>query len=916
MNNTCSINNLGQTFFVIDAMPLLYRGHFVFLRNPRLTSSGVNTSSLFVFGSVLARIIDDFKPSHIAVAFDSRTPTFRHQLFPEYKAQRQKIPEDLSAAIPMADELCRALGIMVLQQDGFEADDLMGTTARMAAESGLDSVLVTPDKDVAQLVGRRTRLFRPGSRNKPDEMMGPEEVCRRWGLDSPGKMVDFLGLAGDASDNIPGIAGIGEKTAIALLQRFGSLEGIFRNLAELTEKQADKIREGEQAARLSRELSQIRCDVPLVLSLDDFRRREADLAALRDLVERYELNQLGRRWLSDVPARPAPSGGKVNDLSDTAHSYTVVKDNAVLEDLLRRLAAAAGWAFDTETTGLDIRESELIGISFCLEPHTAWYVPVPGETSARTRLLERLKPVFATPGVEKVGHNLKFDLAVLHRAGIAVEGPLRDTMLAGYVLDASDRHGLDHLARQRLNYEMVSLESLIGKRGRDQLTLADLPVEKVGEYGAEDADITLRLHRLLRPEVASAGAMPALAECEEPLIDVLLKMESEGIRFDPAALRHYSRELQTELTDLERKIHEEAGTDFNIDSPKQLGEVLFDRLKLDPRAARTRGGQYATSEDVLQKMAGLHPVVDLALEYRGCAKLKNTYVDKLPNFVSPETGRIHSSFSQAMTETGRLSSQNPNLQNIPIRGGRGRRIREAFVPRDPDHLLLAADYSQIELRIMAAFSQDRGMIEAFRRGKDIHGETAARMHGVMPELVTREMRAQAKTVNFGIIYGISAYGLSRRLGISRQQAAHLIETYFNQYPAVRQYMEQTVATAREAGYAKTILGRRRLLRDIHSRNSTSRRAAERTAINTPIQGTAADIIKLAMVSLRRELNARGLRSKMILQVHDELLFDVHRDELETVRELARERMTGVIELAQVSLEVEVGVGKNWLAAHG
>lgn len=910
-----SIETFDNTVVVVDAMPLLYRGHFVFLRNPRMTADGLNTSALVVFGSTLAQILEEHQPSHMAVVFDSRTPTFRHERYPAYKAHRQKIPEDLAAAIPMAIELCRALRIPVLRKDGFEADDLMGTVARKASAVGLSSVLVTPDKDVAQLVNTHTRLYRPGTRKQESELLGPAEVQAHWGLKDPALMVDLLGLAGDSSDNIPGIAGIGEKTAVALLARFGSLEDVLEQADSLTPKQAAKLRAGVDQALLSRELSQIRCDVPLDLEMESLRCKPPDADALRNLVERYELTQLGRRLLPEQALGDGASADPPRHMADVPHEYHCLRTLSELDDLVSRLAASTAWAFDTETSGLDTRTAALLGISFALQPHEAWYVPLPTDPDEAQVWVGRLRPLFANPKIEKIGHNLKFDVSMLHYAGVPVSGPFRDSMLAAYVLDAADRHGLDHLARQRLNYEPVPITDLIGRRGSDQLSLSNLQVDDVADYAAEDADVTLQLHRVLRPEVKAAGALPALVDCEEPLIPVLVAMEAEGVQVDTRALRAYAFELEHELADLEKRVHEAAGVTFNIASPRQLGEVLFDRLKLNDQAGRTKSGQYATGEAVLQKLAGQHPVVDLALEHRACAKLKNTYVDKLPQWVSPRTGRVHTTFSQALTETGRLSSQNPNLQNIPIRTERGRRIRAAFVPRDDAHVLLAADYSQIELRIMAAFSRDAGMIEAFRKGGDIHRETAARVHGVMPECVTDDMRAQAKMVNFGIIYGISAHGLSQRLGVPRKQAASLIEAYFTQYPGVKRYMEETIAAARETGYTRTLLGRRRLLRDITSRNNTSRQAAERTAINTPIQGAAADIIKLAMVRIHEAFETHRLRSRMVLQVHDELLFDTHIDEVDRVRELVRDAMTGAITLETVALDVDIGVGGNWLEAH-
>jgi len=921
--------------FVIDVMPLLYRGHFVFLRQPRITSTGLNTSALQGFASILFQILDEQQPTHLALAFDSTTPTFRHQEYPAYKAQRQKAPEDLVAAIPMAIELAQALRIPILRVDGFEADDLLGSLATLGARAGATVFLATPDKDAAQLVDASTFLFRPGKGPAPAEILGPDDVVKHWGLSSPAQMVDYLGLAGDTSDNIPGVDGVGEKTAVALLQQFGTLESVLAHAAELKGKLAERVAACRDQALLSRHLATIRRDVPLTITLDDLRRCEPDRDALRGVLAKYELAQLGRRLLGETVAS-APAGKTLRTIHDTPHTYLCAQSEAELTALLHALAAAPEWAFDTETTGLDPWHVRLVGLSFATAPGTAWYVPVPEDAVARTALLARFQPLFADAGKSKIGHNLKYDLTILRQHGVRVAGPLRDSMLAHYVYDASDRHGMDHLAREFLDYDKITTESLIGKKGKEQKTMGDLPPEAICDYAAEDADMTLQLDHLLRPKVQANGGLPALAECEEPLVEVLIDMEHEGIRLDPVALREYGRELDGELRDLERQIGQFADVSvgaqaappvdelaldldaarptFNLASPKQMGELLFDRLKLDPDAKRTASGQYATDEETLQRLTGRHPIIDLILEHRACSKLKSTYVEKLPGCIDPADGRVHTSFSQALTETGRLSSFDPNLQNIPIRTERGRHIRAAFVARDAGHVLLSADYSQIELRVMAALSGDAAMREAFDRGADIHTDTAVRVYHVDPALVTADMRSRCKMVNFGIIYGISAFGLAQRLGIPRKQAAELIDAYFAQYPGVQAYMEQTKAFAHEHGYVCTRLGRRRYLRDINSRNATSRQAAERNAINTPVQGTAADLIKLAMVRIHREMAAKKLRTRMVLQVHDELLFDVPRDEEPAVRELVRQAMVGAMDLG-VPLEVEIGSGANWLDAH-
>ncbi len=907
-----------KRLFLIDVMPLLYRGHFVFLKNPRVTSTGVNTSALTGFANSLMQILGEHSPTHLALVFDSATPTFRHEAYPEYKAQRQKMPEDLAAAIPMAIELAEALRIPMLRVDGFEADDIMGTiAARAAAEPGWTTYLATPDKDVAQLVGPQTLLFRPGKAGAPAEIYDEAAVCAHWALNSPGQMTEFLGLAGDASDNIPGIPGVGEKTATALLAQYGSIENVLAHAAELKGKLAEKVAANADMARQSRELATIRKDVPIKIDINDLARREADTDALRAFLKKYELAALGRRLLGDsFEGAATDSEAPLKTLADVRHNYVCVKTPEQLQALLKALSDAGEWSFDTETTGLDPRHDRLVGMSFAVALGQAWYLPVPQDRAACLAFLEPFKTLFADPFKVKIAHNAKFDLTILRQYGIEVRGELHDSMLAHYVIDTSDRHGMDHLARQYLRYDPIPITALIGEKkpGVAQGNMGNLAPDDICDYAAEDADVTLQLDRVLRKEAQAGGCVRALKDCEEPLIRVLLDMESEGVRVEASALQQYGHELERELLDLEIKIRDLGGGNFNPSSPKQLGEILFDHLKLDPDASRTASGQYATGEEVLVRIQDRHPIVPLILDYRMCSKLKSTYVDKLPECIDPMTGRVHTSFSQALTETGRLSSSDPNLQNIPIRTGRGQRIREAFVPRDENHLLLSADYSQIELRVMAALSGDSAMLDAFRRGADIHTETATRVYGVMPALVTAEMRSTCKMVNFGIIYGISAFGLSQRLCVPRKQAAELIATYFAQYPGVKTFMEKAVADARATGYAKTILGRRRFLRDINSRNNTSRQSAERNAINTPVQGTAADLIKLAMVRVHRELEQRRLKTRMVLQIHDELLFDVPKEEADAVRTLVKEAMETVLDIG-VPLDVSIGTGDSWLAAH-
>ncbi|MGI6495860.1 MAG: DNA polymerase I [Kiritimatiellia bacterium] len=926
--------------FVIDVMPFLYRGYFAFLKKPRITSSGVNTSALHGFAASLAQILAEHDPTHLALAFDSTTPTFRHDAFPAYKAKRQKMPEDLAAAIPQARELAEAMRIPTLRVEGFEADDVLGALATVAADAGLPAVLATPDKDAAQLVSPMISLFRPGKGASPAEIFGPDEVRSQWGVADASQIVDLLAMEGDASDNIPGIPGVGEKTALSLLRQYGSLDAVLAHASEIPGKLGEKVAAGAESARLSRFLATIRRDVPLDVTLDDLVRREPDVDALRAVLAKYELFAVGRRLLGDDSFEKASDAETpFATLATIPHDYRCADTPELRAELEAELSAAPFYAIDTETSSLDPWAARIVGASFCSVPGKAWYLPVPPpEDAACGAAIALLRRLLEDPSKTRVGHNLKYDIAVLRRQGIRLRGEIRDTLLEHYVLDAAGRHDLDTLCRQYLHYEKIPIERLIGPRGKDQRNMADLPPREIADYACEDADFTLRLHRRLEADVEAAGLRRALAESEEPLVRTLVEMELEGVRIDPAALHAFGDELEEELRSLESRIQayaaeaqktrdaESAGDlplfagvpspappPVNIASPKQLGELLFDRMKLDPNARRTPSGQYATDEETLLKLSSRHPIVGAILEHRASSKLKSTYVDKLPTWIRPETGRIHTHFSQAMTETGRLSSYDPNLQNIPVRSAQGKRVRAAFVPRDAGHLLMSADYSQIELRVMAALSGDAGMLEAFARGADIHAETATRVYGVPAEAVTPEMRSHCKMVNFGIIYGISAFGLGQRLGIPRKQAAELIESYFEQYPGVKAYMDRAIALAREKGYAETWTGRRRTLRDISSRNAVARQAAERNAINTPVQGTAADLVKLAMVRAHAALDAAGLRTKMVLQVHDELLFDVPRDEVEVVRPLVREAMTGALDIG-VPLDVDIGVGEDWLQA--
>jgi len=902
--------------FIIDMMPFLYRGHFVFLRNPRMTSSGINTSALIGLANGLLSILKREQPTHAVLAMDPSGPTFRHEAYPDYKAQREKMPEDLAASIPYAFELAEALKIPVLRVDGFEADDVMGTLAVKGAAAGFDVYLATPDKDAAQLVRPGVKLYRPGRAGDAAEIYDEATVCSHWGLKEPSRMIDYLALAGDSSDNIPGIRGVGEKTAASLLEKYGDLDGIFANQAKLKGKLAERVFTGREDAMMSKFLATIRTDVPIEPDWDAYRLDGIDAEKLAAVCEKFELSRFAKEFGLQSSDIASDSSASLKSIADVPHDYRLVANEDEAQELLAELMKADRIAFDTETdarepgmSATDATTCRLLGFSFAVGKGRAWYV--------LADLIDVFRPLFADPSKTFVAHNGKFDRTVLLRYGIGLASAPHDTMLAHYCVDAAARHGMDALAEKYLGYRTIRFSEVAGEqeRGKMEPSLAGKDIEKVKDYAAEDADVTLQLDDALRPLALSLadGRLPsALRDVEEPLVKILIDMEREGVRIDTAALREYGLELDREILGYTQEILRYSGPGFNPDSPKQLGSLLFGTLAL-PGGRKTSTGQYSTDEKALSKLVGAHPVVQAILEYRACTKLKSTYVDKLPALIDGE-GRIHTTYAQSFTETGRLSSSDPNLQNIPIRTSRGKNIRRAFVPRDSGHLLVSADYSQIELRIMAAMSGDPAMISAFRNGDDIHRETASRVFGVMPELVSPEQRSMCKMVNFGIIYGISAFGLSERLKIPRREAAGLIDTYFKMYPRIRDYMAESVEKARKLGYAETILGRRRTLRDIDSRNATARQGAERDAINTPIQGSAADLIKIAMVKVDSALKAARLSAKMVLQIHDELVFDVPKDEVEAVKEIVSREMTSAYDFG-VPLEVGMGVGENWLDAH-
>ena len=904
--------------FIVDLMPFLYKGHFVFLRNPRITASGINTSALLGLANGLQAILKKEQPTHAVLAMDPGGPTFRHEAYAPYKAQRQKMPEDLAASIPYAFELAEALKIPIVRVDGFEADDVMGTLAVKGAAAGFDVYMATPDKDAAQLVRPGVKLYRPAHAGDAAEIYDEAKVCEHWHLRDPLQMIDYLALAGDTADNIPGIRGVGEKTAADLLSKYGSVEGILENQAKLKGKLAEKVFAGREDAKISKFLTAIRTDVPIEPDWDAYKLDGIDKEKLAAVCTKFELNRLAKELLGgEVEVEGGGGQRNLKSISDVPHDYKYISTEAEAQELLETLMAASRVAFDTETTArelgmtaTDAKTCKLIGFSFATEKGKAWYVDA--------GLIDIFRPLFADPTKTLVGFNVKFDRAVLHRYGIGFASTPHDVMLAHYCLDAAARHGMDMLAEQYLDYRTIRFSEVAGEqeRGKPEPTLFGKDIAKVTDYAAEDADVTLQLEDAIRPSAlslsSSVSSPSALSEVEEPLVKLLLEMEREGVKIDVDALKEYGRELDREILGFTQEILKYADPGFNPDSPKQLGELLFGKLGL-PGGKKTASGQWSTDEKTLSKLAGEHPIIASILEYRACTKLKSTYVDKLPTLIDDQ-GRVHTTYAQAFTETGRLSSSDPNLQNIPIRTERGKFIRKAFVARDEDHVIISADYSQIELRLMAAMSGDTAMLAAFRNGEDIHRDTASRVYDVMPAFVTPEQRSACKMVNFGIIYGISAFGLSQRLKVPRKEAADLIETYFKLYPSIKEFMGRAIAKAREKGYAETVLGRRRTLRDINSRNATARQAAERDAINTPIQGSAADLIKIAMVRVDRAIKAENLRAKMVLQIHDELVFDCPKDETERLKEIVRREMSTALDFG-VPLEVGIGEGANWLEAH-
>jgi DNA polymerase I len=944
---------MAKKIFLLDALALIYRAYFGLSKNPRITSYGKNTNAQFGFTTTLLDLIKKENPTHLGVCFDTHAPTERHTDFTDYKANRQEAPEDLIAALPDIKNIIEGFNIPVIECDGYEADDIIGTLALQAAAKGYEVYMVTPDKDYGQLVSENIFMYRPPAFGNKEEILGVKEVCEKWSIKRVDQVIDILGLMGDAVDNIPGIKGVGEKTAAKLLAEYDTLENVLANAANIKGAMGEKIKAGVEDAILSKKLATIITNVPVEFNEEHLELSEWDKPALSNIFNELEFKTLGTRILGadfspSITTAPA-AGGQLNlfdapasetsttvnlkpiqienddelnsivqpdfNITNVAHEYIAITNANEAAQLVKELLRYKEICIDTETTGTDPNNVDIVGLSLAAVKGKAYYVPITKENAVAT--LGWFSSLFTNKNIVWIGQNIKYDLIVLKWYGVSLAGALFDTMLAHYLIEPDGKRSMDMLSAKYLNYAPISIETLIGKKGKNQGNMKDVALEQITEYAAEDADITLQLKQVLAPQLEEKKVLDLFNTVENPLIPVLLNMEFEGIQIDEPFLRNYSKELEREAKQAEEKVYQLAGVRFNLASPKQLGEVLFDKLQIDPKAKKTKTGQYATGEDVLQKLAKKHEIVDYILAFREFTKLRNTYVDALPELINPKTGRVHTSYNQAIAVTGRLSSNNPNLQNIPIRTDRGREIRKAFIPRAKDYILMSADYSQIELRIVAAICGDEALVNAFKEGKDIHTSTAAKVFNVSEAEVTKEMRYKAKSVNFGLIYGQGAFGLSENLGISRTEAKEIIDNYFVQFAALKKYMDETIQFAQEHGYVQTILGRKRWLRDINSSNATVRSFAERNAINSPIQGTAADMIKLAMININNTLQQQPtLKSKMVLQVHDELVFDVHKDEIEILKPIILNGMEQALVLPNgVPVVAEVGMGSNWLEAH-
>ncbi len=926
-----------KKLYLIDAFALIFRAYFAFARNPLINSKGQNVSAISGFVNTLYDLLKNTNSTHIAVCFDSPETSLRDQLYADYKANREEAPEDIKFAVPYIKEIVKAFHIPIIEKPGYEADDIIGTLAKKAKAAGYEVYMVTMDKDYGQIMEEGIYMYRPSYTGKGFDTLSVQDILEKWEIEHPLQVIDILGLMGDAVDNIPGV---GEKTAKKLVQEFGSVEGLYENTDKLKGKLQENVINNKDQAFLSKQLATIMLDVPIAFEEDKLIIEDPDAEKLSVIFQELEFRQLGKRILGDAysanvekkseqldlfgNAVAAPAANATREsrehvvagkhIGNVDHTYHLIDTAEKRAALIKDLSAQKIFCFDSETTGIDANTAELVGLAFSFEPFTGYYVPIPADRKEAQKIVEEFRPILESEKHIKVAQNLKYDYLILKWYGVDVKGPFEDSMIAHYLLEPELRHNMDYLAENYLGYSPVSIETLIGKKGKNQLSMRDAPLEKVCEYAAEDADITLQLHTTFAPMLEKESLKKLYAEVEMPLIQVLAEMEFEGINLDVPFLNAYSKTLETDMRKIEKEIYAAAGAPFNIDSPKQLGDILFLKLKIPYEGQKTKTGQYSTGEEILSKLAHQYPIANLILEYRELGKLKSTYVDSLPPLINPKTGRLHTTFSQAVAASGRLSSQNPNLQNIPIRTERGQQVRKAFIPRDKNHKILSADYSQIELRIIAELSQDAGMIEAFKNGMDIHSATAARVFGVAIQDVNREMRGKAKAVNFGIAYGQTAFGLSQNLNISRTEAKEIIDNYNAQFPGVKRLMDENIEFARKHGYTQTILGRKRYLKDINSANNTIRSAAERVAVNSPIQGSAADLIKVAMINIQNALKKSTLKSRMLLQVHDELVFDAHVDEVDTLKELVVSHMVDAIKM-RVPIEAEVGVGDNWLEAH-
>ena len=939
--------------FLLDAYALIFRAYFAFANNPRRTSKGLETSAIYGFTTTLLEVLEKENPTHIAVVFDTKEPTERHIVFPEYKAHRDETPEGIRVAVPYIHKILEAFRIPILFKDGFEADDVIGTLAKQAEKAGYVTYMMTPDKDFGQLVSDKIFMYRPARSGGGPEIWGVPEICEKFGIDNVEQVIDFLGMKGDAADNIPGIPSVGDKTASKLLLQYGSMENMFEHADEIKGKLGENIRNFKEQGLLSKRLARIILDVPIEFNEKDLTRDPIDQEKLKEVFEELEFRTLARRILGEnlTPGAPPPQktgvapkmhegdqmdlfgsasstsassdslpsgegqgGASFQTLASTDHLYQHFTQPEECKMFVQKLLKQKSVAFDTETTSLDTIEAELVGMSFSFAKGKAYYISMPVDQQEAQGIVDIFKPFFISEEIEKVGQNLKYDISVLEKYGVEVRGPIFDTMLAHYLIQPDMRHNMDILAETYLNYTPVSIETLIGKKGKNQGNMRDANPAEVAEYAGEDADITMQLKHVFEPKLKEIEVEKVFSEIETPLVPVLADMEFVGVNIDVPGLNTYSLQLNDELIKLEEEITALAGIPFNIGSPKQLGEVLFDHLKLIDKPKKTKTGQYATGEEILVTLKDKHPIIEKILDYRETGKLKSTYVDSLPKLINPKTGRVHTTFNQTVAATGRLSSTNPNLQNIPIRTEKGRYVRKMFVPRDENHVLLSADYSQIELRIIAALSGDKAMIEAFKNGEDIHAATAANVFGVPLAEVTREQRSNAKAVNFGLIYGQGAFGLSQQTGLSRTEAKEIIDQYFATYPGILEYMDTQKELAQKKGYVETIMGRKRFLRDINSRNAVVRSQAERNAINAPIQGSAADVIKIAMINIHRKMAEQKFVGKMVLQVHDELVFDVPKTEADALEALVKHEMEHAVSL-EVPLLAESGRGNNWLEAH-